>query len=116
MRLSGRMIVPLAVLAAGVASGCQSFPYLIGLKRVPVEQAAPPVSQLGPLGARTGQLEAGRAIYTGQCAHCHNPMPIQEFAINDWTGGIIPRMAKKAKLTPDETESLVAYIVAAKQL
>jgi mono/diheme cytochrome c family protein len=116
MKLGGRKIVPLVLLAAGVASGCQSFPYLVGLKRVPVEQAAPPVSRLNSLGARTSELEAGRAIYTGQCAHCHNPMPIQEFATDDWTGEIIPRMAKKAKLTPDEMKLLVAYVVAAKQL
>jgi mono/diheme cytochrome c family protein len=116
MRLGGRKIVLLAVLTAGVAGGCHSFPYLVGLKRVPVEQAAPPVSGLGPSDARTSDLEAGRAVYVGQCAHCHNPMPIQEFATEDWTGEIIPRMAKKAKLTPDETKSLTAYVVAAKRL
>ena len=35
--------------------------------------------------------------------------------MDEWTGKIIPSMAKKAKLTPDQTESLTAYIVAARR-
>jgi hypothetical protein len=116
MKLGGRKVVLSALLAAGVASGCHSFPYLVGLKRVPVEQAAPPVSRLKPSDALASELEAGRAIYVGQCARCHNPMPIQEFATDDWTGEIIPKMAKKAKLTCDETLSLTTYVVAARRL
>jgi mono/diheme cytochrome c family protein len=116
MNLDGRKIVLLALLAAGVAGGCHSFPYLVGLKTVPVEDAAPLISRLDPTGAPTSQLEAGRTIYVGQCAHCHKPMPIREFTDDDWTGKIIPQMSKKAKLTPDETKSLVAYVVAVKRL
>jgi mono/diheme cytochrome c family protein len=115
MALRERKIV-LALLAAGIAGGCRSFPYLVGLKSVPVEAAAPPVSRLESSGAYTRQLESGREIYIGQCARCHKPMPIQEFAMDDWTAEIIPRMAKKAKITPDETESLTAYVVAVKRL
>jgi mono/diheme cytochrome c family protein len=116
MNLDRRMIVPLALLAACVASGCHSFPYLVGLKTVPVEDAAPLVSRVDPTSAPASQLEAGRRIYVGQCAHCHKPMPISEFTSDDWTGKIIPQMSKKAKLTPDETKSLAAYIVAVKRM
>jgi mono/diheme cytochrome c family protein len=116
MNLDERKIALLALVAAGVAGGCHSFPYLVGLKTVPVENAAPLVSRLDTTGAPTSQLEAGRTIYVSQCAHCHKPMPIREFTYDDWTGKIIPQMSKKAKLTPDETKSLVAYIVAAKRL
>jgi mono/diheme cytochrome c family protein len=115
MKFGGREIV-VALLVASIAGGCHSFPYLVGLKSVPVEQAAPAISRLDLSGARAARLEEGREIYLGQCARCHKPMPIQEFAVDNWTREIIPSMSKKAKLTPDETNSLMAYIVAVKRL
>ncbi|MGO9108602.1 MAG: hypothetical protein ACLP9L_05150 [Thermoguttaceae bacterium] len=106
-----------ALLAAVVAVGCQSIPYLVGPKQVPVNQAAPPVSQLAsPDTMHTSQWEAGRATYLGECANCHKPKPIQEFAIDDWESKIIPGMAVKAKLTPEQTQSLAGYIMAVKRL
>ncbi len=104
----------LALLSAVVAVGCESFPYWAGPKPVPV---APPVSQLAsPDATHTSQWEAGRAIYIGECAGCHKPKPIQDFAIDEWKGKIIPDESVKAKLTPEQTQSLAAYIMAVKRL
>ena len=69
MKLGERKTILLALLAAGVAAGCHSFPYLVGIKQVPIELAAPPVSQLNPSdGLQSVHWEAGREVYIGQCA------------------------------------------------
>ena len=108
--IQGRNIL-LTLLAAIMAVGCHSFPYLVGLKQVPVEQAAPPVSELKvPDRLEASQLETGRDIYVQQCAQCHRPMPIREFAMDEWRDKIIPSMKVKAKLTSDQTESLTHYV------
>ena len=97
-------------------AGCQSFPYWGGPKQEPVNQTAPPVSQLGaPDETLASQWEAGRAIYVGECAGCHKPKPIQEFAIDQWKGKIIPGMSVKAKLSPEQTQSLAEYVMAVKR-
>ena len=116
MKFDARRTFLLVLLAAALAVGCQSFPYSSGPKPVPVNQAAPPVSQLGaPDETHAALWEAGRAIYVGGCASCHKPKPIQDFAIDDWNGKIIPRMAVKAKLTVDQTQSLAEYVMAVKR-
>jgi mono/diheme cytochrome c family protein len=116
MRLDVRKKFLLALLAAVGAIGCRSLPYSSGPKQVPVDQAAPPVSRLdAPDEAHTSQWEAGRAIYVGNCAGCHKPKPIQDFAIDEWKEKIIPGMSAKAKLAPEQTQSLVEYVMAVKR-
>ncbi len=107
----------LPILPALIMAGCQLLPYG-GPKQVPVNQAAPPVSQLdAPDETYANQWEAGRAIYVGdqQCARCHQPKPIQEFAIDEWKDKIIVRMSVKARLTSEQTQSLAEYIMAVKR-
>ena len=48
-------------------------------------------------------------------ADCHKPKPIQEFAIDQWKGKIIPGMSVKAKLSPEQTQSLEEYVMAVKR-
>lgn len=106
----------LALLVAVVAVGCRSLPYSSGPKQVPVDQAAPPVSRLdAPDESHASQWEAGRAIYVGQCVGCHKPKPIQDFAIDEWKDKIVPGMSVKAKLAPEQTQSLVEYVMAVKR-
>ena len=116
MKFNARRSFLPALLATVVAVGCQSFPYLVGPEQAPVNRAAPPVSQLGaPDETFANQWEAGRAIYIGECASCHKPKPIQEFAIDEWKEKIIPGMSLKAKLGPAQTQSLVEYVMAVKR-
>ena len=83
MRFDARRKFLLALLATVV--GCQSLINSIGPKQEPVNQAAPPVSQLGaPDETYASVWESGRAIYVGGCTSCHKPKPIQEFAIAEW--------------------------------
>jgi len=114
MRFDARRRFLLALLAAAV--GCQSLTHLVGPKQESVNQAAPPVSQLGaPDETYASAWESGRATYVGGCASCHKPKPIQEFGIAEWKDKIIPGMSVKAKLTPEQTQSLADYIMAVKR-
>ena len=111
MKTRYRQVMLLAVLVIVAAFvGCRSMPYMVGLKRVPLEQAAPLVSQAGINDAHSDRLNVGREIYVGKCTNCHKAIPVYEYSIEEWSNDIIPRMSKKAKLTPEETENLVAYI------
>ena len=116
MKFGARRNFLLALLAAVVAAGCQSFTYLVGPTQEPVNRTAPPVSELGaPDETYASQWEAGRAIYVGNCVSCHKPKPIQDFAIDNWKDKIIPGMSVKAKLTSEQTQSLSDYIMAVKR-
>ncbi len=60
-------------------------------------------------------LETGRLIFTSshKCAHCHRPKPIVDYSPEYWKESIMPRMAKKAKLSEVEEQYLMAYIMTA---
>jgi hypothetical protein len=87
----------------------------VGCHMVPMDVAAPPVANLGASPARTAQLETGRLIFTSshKCARCHRPKPIVDYSPAFWTESIMPRMAKKAKLSEVEEKYLMAYILTA---
>ena len=116
MKFDTRRNFLLALLMAAVAAGCQSFPYFGGQSQSSLNQAAPPVSQLGaPDETHSSEWEAGRAIYVDGCASCHKPKPIQGFAIDEWKDKLIPGMSVKAKLTTERTQSLTEYVMAVKR-
>jgi mono/diheme cytochrome c family protein len=87
---------------------------VIGCHSVPPEVAAPAVAQLGVPQGQMAYLETGRAIYVGQCTHCHSAKPVSEYSAEAWTQKIMPRMAKKAKLTPEQTQTVLDYVLAAR--
>ncbi len=83
---------------------------LISCRHVPVDEAAPrPQVSDATWGAR---LEAGRAIYVSpdKCASCHSPKPVYSHGRQEWSEKILPRMAKKAGLTPPEYADVLAYV------
>ena len=83
-----------------------------GCRHVPADQAAPVLTAAAGSDAAAGRLAAGRAVYVGEakCARCHSPKPVYEYTSTEWAGAILPRMAKKSKLTADEYESVLAYV------
>jgi hypothetical protein len=110
-RVCGRLgvIVYLVVTASATFPGCRT---------VPVELAAPEVRRLDAPVARLGELETGRVIYTShqKCARCHRPKPVTDHTAADWSETILPRMAKKAKLSDLETRYVLNYILTARSL
>src|SRR5262249_53428526 len=87
----------------------------VGCHMVPLDVAAPPAANLGASPARVPQLETGRLIFTSshKCARCHRPKPIVDYTPERWKREILPRMAKKAKLSEVEEQYLMAYILTA---
>src|SRR5262249_51961354 len=102
---------------AGVLVGL-IIAFSFGCRHVPVEQAAPVLAPPTGSSVAAASLEAGRAIYVSaaKCAHCHSPKPVYEHTADEWAKNILPRMGKSAKLTPDEYDSVLAYVTAGSQV
>ncbi|HKI20683.1 MAG TPA: hypothetical protein VKA15_22525 [Isosphaeraceae bacterium] len=108
-KVSGRRCVIGWIVVAGTILGCRT---------VPVEVAAPEVERLHAPVARVGELETGRVIYTSRqkCAHCHRPKPVTDHTAAEWSETILPRMAKKAKLSDLERQYVLNYILTARSI
>src|SRR5262245_7186612 len=87
----------------------------LACRTIPVENAAPAVATLTDARGRPEQLLAGRAVYVSEnhCGHCHSPKRVADHSPDEWTNKIMPRMSKKAKLTPEEYDQVLTYVVAA---
>jgi hypothetical protein len=90
----------------------------LGCRTVSVELAAPEVARLNAPVARVGELETGRLIYTSRqmCARCHRPKPVTEHTAAEWTETIMPREAKRAKLSDIEQQYVLNYILTARSI
>jgi hypothetical protein len=108
-KVSGRRgVIGIAVVAATT----------LGCGTVPVELAAPGVERLHAPIARVGELETGRVIYTSRqkCARCHSPKPVTDHTAAEWSETILPRMAKRAKLSDLERQYVLNYIITARSI
>jgi mono/diheme cytochrome c family protein len=99
----------LALLGAGITIvvGCYTAP-------LTVTALAPPVAMLDSSASRE-DLEAGRQIYLSakKCARCHAPKPVFSHSKKEWAYAVMPKMGKKAELTHEEYEEVLAYVEAA---
>lgn len=82
----------------------------------PLDVAAPKVCTLTlPKTVDRHKLEEGRQIYATSCTHCHGPARIDRRTNEKWSGKVLPTMCKKAKLTPEQTEAVTAYVMTARK-
>jgi len=88
---------------------------LIGCRTASVDQLAPPVNRIAVDPASVSAYQEGREIYVSRCAKCHGVKSVRAFAAEDWASRIMPAEAKKAKLTPEEKQSVLAYVLAARE-
>lgn len=90
------------LMILGIFQGCST---------VPTNIAAPIPS---PNIAGHSSLAAGRKTYVSllKCAMCHRPKPVSDFSAKTWTEDILPRMSKKARLSPQEYADVLAYVQA----
>ena len=66
--------------------------------------------------APVSRLERGYTIHQVKCAKCHpfeNPV---NYTVAELTDDIMPEMARKSKLTPADSEAVLAYLLAARKL
>jgi mono/diheme cytochrome c family protein len=81
----------------------------------PLDVAAPKVATLTlPKTADRHKLEAGREIYASSCTRCHGPARIDRRSDEKWSQKVLPDMCKKAKLTPEQTAAVTAYVMTAR--
>ncbi len=96
-----------ALMMLGIAQGCATVPASV----------AAPVPSADPVG--DSALASGRKIYVSllKCAMCHRPKPVSDYSVATWTEDILPRMSKKARLTPQQYSDITAYVtsIAAKE-
>lgn len=88
---------------------------VVGCRTTSVNQLAPPVDQITVDPANVGEYQHGREIYITRCARCHEVKPVGAYAAQDWATRIMPKMAARAKLTPEEQETVLAYVLAARE-
>jgi hypothetical protein len=101
-----------AIVAAAVA-----VLLVLGCQHVSGERLAPVLTIPPDSSTTTEQLATGRRLYISEykCARCHSPKPIKSHTADEWANKILPKMAKKANLTPMENDCLLAYVTAVLQ-
>jgi mono/diheme cytochrome c family protein len=60
----------------------------------------------------TPETEGGRGLYAGKCHGCHRLYAPSRVAPEKWPA-LMEKMAVKARLTPDEENQILAYVLAA---
>ncbi len=45
-----------------------------------------------------------------KCAMCHRPKPVSDYSAETWAEDILPKMSKKARLSPQEYADVLAYV------
>ncbi len=92
------------VLAIGILQGCATM-----TATMPANIAAPvPPSDV----AENSSLASGRKVYVSllKCAMCHRPKPVSDYSAETWSEDILPRMSKKARLSPKQYADVLAYV------
>lgn len=78
--------------------------------------SAVPTNIAAPIPAESiegdSSLASGRKIYVSflKCAMCHRPKPVSDYSAEAWTEDILPRMSKKARLSPQQYADVLAYV------
>jgi cytochrome c5 len=63
-------------------------------------------------GTDADAIKAGKDLYGMKCQKCHRLHSPDENTQDKWQNKVLPKMAKKAKLTDDELKSIETYLFA----
>lgn len=104
-----RLYVPVTmvgalVLVLGILQGCATMSATVA------GNVAAPVPPSGV--ADHSSLASGRKVYLSmlKCAMCHRPKPVSNYSAETWSEDILPRMSKKARLSPQQYADVLAYV------
>lgn len=80
-----------------------------------IEELAPLVDEAAvnlaiSSGVDPSMAARGRTIYITSCVRCHSPEPVAGYDLVYWQTDILPKMAKRSKLSETDTQALEAYI------
>jgi hypothetical protein len=103
-----RLQLPVAVLAALLLAlaACSG-----GIPRVTPELVAHARDTWPDMDAP--RLDAARSLYIARCAGCHQLYRPIDYSASRWPK-LMERMAQKSKLTPDQGEELLRFVLAAR--
>ncbi|HLP55220.1 MAG TPA: cytochrome c [Fluviicola sp.] len=68
----------------------------------PVEE---PVKEVG----LSADALAGESLFNQHCGRCHDLPKVEDYSADRWDR-IVPSMAKKSKLTPEQEASVMTYV------
>ena len=75
----------------------------------------PPPAPIATRGASPAQLASGHDLHSRKCATCHAFEDPAAHSEADLKQRIMPTMAAKAKLTADEQQAVLAYLLAVRK-
>jgi hypothetical protein len=93
------------LLLAGLLTACHSTGTGHGSQRLP------PLLPTGAAGISEEDSKHGRELYIAKCAKCHEYYHPSDYSKNDWNIWM-QKMARKAKLKPEETDLVSRYLEA----
>jgi len=74
----------------------------------------PPVTaSMARNNASPEQLSEGRALFVSRCIDCHSLPAIPQYSAEQWPA-LVSKMAGRAHLRQEQTQVIVAYILAAR--
>ena len=65
--------------------------------------------------ASAGYLEESRALYVTRCSSCHSLNDPRDYTEEDWPGWM-HKMARKAKISSEQEQQLLVFVLAARDL
>jgi mono/diheme cytochrome c family protein len=94
----------------GAAGVC----FLVGCSSSTPPEVTPEMVRAGTSGSRTFvQLQHGRTLFASRCIECHTLPAIAMHTQSEWPR-LVNLMADRANLKPDERDTVLAYILAAR--
>lgn len=86
---------------------------LAGCAGMAITEVAPPVSRAMTRSTHDAEfLSRGRNTYLTRCAACHSAQPVRDYSAKAWER-IMPGMCRLAKLSPEQSAEIRAYVLAA---
>lgn len=98
-------------LGIGLLSGCASSKKTEAVQPqpAPVVVVAKPTADPSPAQASIDMAAVGEMVYTNKCSTCHKLKQVEAYTQAEWTP-ILASMARKAKLSEQETAQVSAFV------
>lgn len=108
-----KKIVLFSFIILSIAIGCRSKKKTSSSTADNSEAAQLAAAKVKFPDATEGDMKKGHELYFGTCTKCHSAKTITSISEEEWPS-IIDRMAKKAKITPEEKDAVLKYVTGVK--
>ncbi len=102
-----------AVMGVFLATTACSYPRS-GAAPGPLSPASAATAASRWPGATAESLDAGRTLFLDRCNGCHGYPDLNPISANRWPG-IMTDMGHKSHLTPEQTQQVLHFILAARE-